>query len=61
MDGLFSPSGKAQYFCGKCESPLVVGPIIIMGQKSIVCHPCQSWYQWKGRIIRSAGVERGKR
>jgi hypothetical protein len=52
--GLFSPSGKSQYFCGKCQSPQVLGPIIIMGQKSIVCQPCASWYQWKGRIIRSA-------
>lgn len=51
--GLFSASGKTQYFCPKCDSPHVLGPIIIMGSKSIVCQPCSSWYQWSSRIKRS--------
>lgn len=52
--GLFSPSSKTQYFCPKCDSPHVVGPIFIMGSKSIVCQPCAAWYQWTARIKRSA-------
>lgn len=58
--GLFSPGGKSQYFCGKCGSPHVLGPITIMGQKSIVCQPCAAWYQWKGRTIRSANSGEAK-
>lgn len=60
--GLFSSSGKVQYFCPKCLSPYVLGPITIMGQKSITCQPCEGWYQWRARIKRStndaAGVEK---
>ena len=51
--GLFSPSGKTQYFCPKCDSPYVLGPIMIYQSKSIVCHPCAAWYQWTSRIKRS--------
>lgn len=51
--GLFSPSGKTQYFCPKCDSPHVLGPISIMGSKSVVCQPCAAWYQWASRIKRS--------
>jgi DNA-directed RNA polymerase subunit RPC12/RpoP len=52
--GLFSGSGKVQYFCPKCQSPYVLGPITVMGQKSIACQPCESWFQWSSRIKRSA-------
>lgn len=51
--GLFSSAGKTQYFCPKCQSPYVLGPIMILGQKSIGCQPCEGWYQWRSRIKRS--------
>jgi DNA-directed RNA polymerase subunit RPC12/RpoP len=55
--GLFSASGKTQYFCPKCDSPYVLGPITVMGQKSIACQPCESWFQWRSRIKRSTQTD----